>query len=119
MGKTMTDNSNTPTEFPHGAYCPNFQHTVELIGRRWTASIMRALFAGKTRFTDIAESVPGLSHRLLTERLEELQEAGIVTVEPGLKRGTYKLTERGCDLRHTFVELESWNTRWAEDPVVA
>ena len=50
-------------------------HAVELIGRRWTASILRALFAGSERFTDIARTVPGLSNRLLTERLEELQES--------------------------------------------
>ncbi len=100
--------------FPHGDYCPNFQRTMELIGRRWTASILRALFAGKERFTDIAQTVPGLSHRLLTERLEELKEADLVTVEPGAKHGTYRLTERGRDLLPLFAELEAWNARWYE-----
>ena len=104
----MTEHDQT---FPHNAYCPYFQQTIELIGRRWTASILRALFAGTERFTDIADTVPGLSHRLLTERLEELREAGLVTIEPGIKHGTYRLTERGQDLRRIFSELEDWNAR--------
>ncbi|VAW06304.1 hypothetical protein MNBD_ACTINO01-717 [hydrothermal vent metagenome] len=108
--------SGTPADgFPHGDYCPNFQRTMELVGRRWTASILRALFAGKERFTDIAQTVPGLSHRLLTERLEELQGADLITIEPGTKHGTYRLTERGCDLRPFFQELEDWNARWYEE----
>ena len=110
-----TPGSGTPADaFPHGDYCPNFQRTMELVGRRWTASILRALFAGKERFTDIAQTVPGLSHRLLTERLEELREADLITIEPGTKHGTYRLTERGCDLRPFFQELEDWNARWHE-----
>lgn len=107
----MTDQT---IEFPHNAYCPYFQRAIELIGRRWTASILRALFADRDRFTDIAHTVPGLSHRLLTERLEELREAGLVTVEPGIKHGTYRLTECGEDLRAVFHELEAWNARWYE-----
>lgn len=103
------------SEFPNNPYCPYFQQTVELIGRRWTASILRALFAGNERFTDIGRAVPGLSHRLLTERLDELQQASLVTIEPGIKHGTYRLTERGADLRRVFTEFEDWNARWYED----
>ncbi len=58
--------------------------------------------------------MPGLSHRLLTERLEELREADLITIEPGTKHGTYRLTERGEDLRQFFQELEYWNARWYE-----
>jgi len=106
--------SHQAIEFPHNPYCPYFQQAIELIGRRWTASILRALFAGKARFTDIADTVPGLSHRLLTERLDELKEAALVTIEPGTKHGTYRLTERGEDLGAVFSELEAWNARWYE-----
>ena len=98
--------------FPDSAYCPYFQATIELIGKRWTASILRALFSGATRFTDIARAVPGLSHRLLTERLNELVDAGLVTVVPGIKHGTYRLTDKGEDLRGIFQQLEAWNTLW-------
>jgi len=101
-------------DFPHNSYCPYFQDAIELIGRRWTASILRALFAGKQRFTDIASTVPGLSHRLLAERLDELRQTDLVTVEPGTKHGTYRLTERGQDLREALHEVEAWNARWYE-----
>ncbi len=114
MDDTASASSAATEPFPQGDYCPNFQRTMELIGRRWTASILRALFAGKERFTDIAQTVPGLSHRLLTERLEELREADLITIEPGIKRGTYRLTERGRDLLPLFAELEAWNARWHE-----
>jgi DNA-binding HxlR family transcriptional regulator len=106
--------SDAKDGFPANPYCPVFQQTIELIGRRWTASILRALFSGRERFTDVAQTVPGLSHRLLTERLEELRDAGLVTIEPAIKHGTYRLTPRGEDLRGVFSELEQWNTRWYE-----
>jgi len=99
---------------PHAPYCPYFRETVELIGRRWTASILRSVSVGTERFTDIAASIPGLSHRLLAERLEELQDANMVAIAPSTKRGTYHLTERGEDLRKVFSELEAWNERWVE-----
>lgn len=99
---------------PHTPFCPYFQQTIELIGRRWTASILRSVSSGTERFTDIAASIPGLSHRLLAERLEELQDTGLVAIEPGTKHGTYHLTERGVDLQKVFSELEAWNQRWTE-----
>jgi DNA-binding HxlR family transcriptional regulator len=114
MDDDASSSASGTEAFPHGDYCPNFQRTIELIGRRWTASILRALFAGKERFTDIAQTVPGLSHRLLTERLEELRAADLITIEPGTKHGTYRLTERGRDLLPIFQELEDWNARWYE-----
>jgi len=100
------------TEFPHSAYCPYFQHVIELIGRRWTASILRALFAGNGRFSDIARTVPGLSHRLLSERLRELIEGGFVAAVAEGRHDIYHLTEQGEDLRDIFGQIESWNTRW-------
>lgn len=100
------------TTFPPTTYCPRFQNTFELIGRRWTATILRCLFAGDNRFSDILAAVPGLSARLLTERLRELIEAGIVTTPPDGTRGMYYLTDSGEDLREAFVALENWNDRW-------
>ena len=50
-------------------FCPRFQYAIELIGRRWIGAILRVLGAGPARFNEILTAVPGLSDRLLTERL--------------------------------------------------
>lgn len=60
------------------AFCPRYHKAVELIGKRWTGAILRAMLLDVTRFADLREVVPGLSDRMLTERLKELQEEGIV-----------------------------------------
>ena len=54
------------------AFCPAYRRAMELIGRRWTGSILRALLSGATRFSDVTAAVPGLSDRLLSERFKEL-----------------------------------------------
>ena len=56
------------------AFCPLYHRAVELIGRRWTGAILRALLAGIERFSDLTAAIPGLSDRLLSERLKELEE---------------------------------------------
>ena len=97
-------------------FCPAFQATAELIGRRWTAAIIRNLLAGSVRFSDILAQVPGLSDRLLTERLRELESEGIVlrTVIPESPvRVEYSLTQKGHELRHIVEALDTWADRWA------
>ena len=97
------------------AFCPKFHRAVELIGRRWTGAIIRAMRSGKTRFSDIGAAVPGLSDRLLSERLKELESEGIVirTVIPETPvRIDYHLTARGDDLQAVFDEIGAWAYRW-------
>lgn len=101
--------------FPHNEYCPRFQETFELLGKRWTAAILRAFFSGRARFVDIAEAVPGLSNRLLVERLNDLIEAGLVIRYRSGDRG-YGLTAKGRDLRGILEEVEDWNRRWTDEP---
>ena len=60
------------------AFCPYYHHAVELIGRRWTGAILRAMLVGVSRFTDLTEAIPGLSDRMLSERLKTLEAEGIV-----------------------------------------
>jgi DNA-binding HxlR family transcriptional regulator len=98
--------------FPGSAHCEYFQATIELIGKKWTGAILRTLFAGYSRFTEIAEAVPGLSNRLLSERLDEIVAAGLV-VARGEVRPVYSLTEKGRDLRAVLSEIETWNRTWA------
>ena len=99
-------------------YCPMFQQAVELIGRRWTGAIVRALLAGSGRFSDIVARVPGPSDRLLAERLRELEGAGIVrrTVYPETPvRIEYTLTEKGRELEAIVFALDRWTARWGAE----
>jgi DNA-binding HxlR family transcriptional regulator len=95
--------------------CPHFHRAVELIGRRWTGAILSALLGGATRFTDIVHAVPGLSDRLLSERLKELEMEGIVdrVVHPDTPvRIEYQLTEKGKDLHSVTDAVTNWAYRW-------
>ena len=103
-------------------YCAVFQATLELIGRRWSGAIIRALLAGSTRFGDILSRVPGLSDRLLSERLRELEAAGIVSrvVYPDIPvRIEYRLTEKGRELERIVADIDAWNARWEGDVATA
>ena len=101
---------------PHlSAFCPLYHRAVELIGRRWTGAILRALCGGPRRFNEMLATIPGLSDRLLTERLRELEGQGIVgrEVSPGPPvRVEYSLTERGAELEPTIRALAEWAERW-------
>jgi DNA-binding HxlR family transcriptional regulator len=95
--------------------CPHFHAAIELIGKRWTGAIVSALTEGPQRFADLVRAVPGLSDRLLSQRLRELEQEGLVEreVEAGTPvRVTYSLSEKGADLGPTISELESWARRW-------
>ena len=97
-------------------FCPKFHKSVELIGRRWTGAILRALLSGETRFSDIAHAIPGLSDRLLSERLKELESEGVVLrmVYPETPvRIEYHLTEKGQDLSMVVEAISDWSARWA------
>jgi DNA-binding HxlR family transcriptional regulator len=95
--------------------CPHFHAAIELIGKRWTGAIVSAMTEGPLRFGELARAVPGLSDRLLSQRLRELEEEGLVEreVEAGTPvRVTYSLTEKGADLRPAIQELKHWAKRW-------
>lgn len=98
-----------------GAFCPYFHHAIELIGRRWTGAILRALSRGTDRFSALTETIPGLSDRMLSERLKELEAEGIVarTVIPDTPvRITYRLTEKGKALEGVMDGIGQWAQDW-------
>lgn len=100
---------------PEGAFCPLYHKAVELIGRRWTGAILRAMFNGVSRFSELCDTVPGLSDRMLAERLRELEGEGIVkrTVVPATPvRIEYTLTEKGRDLEAVIEAVSGWASRW-------
>jgi DNA-binding HxlR family transcriptional regulator len=96
--------------------CPKYHKAVELIGRRWTGAIISVLIKRQAmRFGEIAEAVPELSDRLLSERMKELESYGVVVrhVRPGRPtRVEYELTQMGRDLAPALDELERWARRW-------
>jgi len=98
-----------------GAVCPHFHHAIELIGKRWTGAIVCALTEAPMRYGELRKAVPGLSDRLLSQRLRELEEEGLVErqVEAGTPvRVTYSLTEAGQQLDPVLRELKVWARRW-------
>jgi DNA-binding HxlR family transcriptional regulator len=95
--------------------CPLYHEAVELVGRRWTGAILRVLMDGPLRFSEIAQAVPELSDRLLSERMKELEARGMVErrVIPGPPlRVEYELSRMGRELEPALSELERWANRW-------
>ncbi|MFY9553972.1 MAG: helix-turn-helix domain-containing protein [Blastocatellia bacterium] len=98
-------------------FCPRFHHAVELIGRRWSGAILNAMLPGPQCFNELLAIVPGLSDRLLTERLRELEAEGLVLrrVLPGPPvRVSYEMTEAGKDLEPVIRALGKWAERWVK-----
>jgi DNA-binding HxlR family transcriptional regulator len=96
-------------------FCPHYHHAVEVLGRRWTGAIVRALLAGASRFSEITAAVPGLSDRLCSERLKELEAEGIVArrVVPDTPvRIEYHLTDKGAALAEAVLALSRWASTW-------
>lgn len=98
------------------SFCPNYLYAVELIGRRWSGAILRALLLGASRFTELRDSIPELSDRMLNERLVEFEKEGLVTrdVTPDRPvRVTYNLTPKGRALESAVSALSAWADEWA------
>lgn len=95
--------------------CPKFENAFELLGKRWTGLIIRTLLSGKKRFSEIAEAIPNMSSRMLTERFKELEKEGLVTrkVYPETPvRIEYELTEKGAELEAAMDEIQKWAEKW-------
>jgi DNA-binding HxlR family transcriptional regulator len=98
-----------------GALCPRFHRAVELVGRRWTGAIIRVLLHGPRRFNELLGAIPGISDRLLTERLRELETENIVVrrVEPGSPvKVIYEVTCSGAELQEAMDALGRWAEKW-------
>ena len=87
----------------------------QLLGKRWTGPIVAVLVEQPAYFADLRRAVPGISERMLSDRLTELAEAGLVVREvdegPPL-RVRYQLTESGCALGPALAELRTWAERY-------
>jgi DNA-binding HxlR family transcriptional regulator len=100
------------------ACCPRLHEAVELVGKRWTGAILAVMLqGGPMRFSAIAQAVPALSDRLLSERMKELEARGMVERRVGgasPARVEYELTPMGRDLAPALGELEAWAHRWLD-----
>lgn len=108
----MSKNATPPPLTP---FCPAYRKAIEIIGRRWSGSIIRSMLAGASRFSEILAAVPGLSDRLLSERLKQLELEGIVqrTVMPSTPvRIEYHLTEKGLGLGAVVRSVNEWAESW-------
>lgn len=100
----------------YGQYCP-LSLSVELLCQRWTVLVASRLVDGCTRFNEIHRGVPQISPSLLSKRLKELEEAGIVTTRKieGGRAKEYTLTPAGEELGPIIDLMAIWGQRWARD----
>ena len=113
----MEATSSTAQRTARARVCPHFHAAVELIGRRWAGAILYALAERPHYFAELSLAVPGLSDRLLSQRLRELEAEGIVarSVEDGngsRRRVSYALTEKGRALVPVLRDLRDWAGEW-------
>ena len=93
------------------ALCARFHHASELIGRRWTGAIIYVLLQQTCRFATLRDAIPDITDRMLSERLQELEEEGLVerTVLPETPvRVEYSLTRKGKGLAEAVNSLANW-----------
>jgi DNA-binding HxlR family transcriptional regulator len=88
-----------------------------MVARRWTPQIVRVLLVGPARYRDLRAAIPAISDHLLSERLKELEAAGLVTRTVGAQgpvRVEYALSESGAALSDVMEALGEWAERWAQ-----
>jgi DNA-binding HxlR family transcriptional regulator len=103
----------------YGHYC-SVAKALDAIGDRWTLLIIRELLLqGGCRYTDLQQGLPGIATNLLSERLKELEEQGLVRREaapPPVATTLYHLTEAGRELKPVLQALGRWGTRFMPEP---
>ena len=101
---------------------PQYMAAVGILFKKWTPLILRPLMERPRRFSEIASYVPGLSDRLLSQRLQELEEFGVVerrVYDERPVRVQYLLTEKGRGLSTVLEEIGKWADRWETAPSAA
>jgi DNA-binding HxlR family transcriptional regulator len=109
----MTQNS------PTGSICPRYEHGIQLLGKRWTGLLLYALLEGPRRFCELTSTVEGLSDRVLSDRLRELEVEGVVEriVYPQIPvRVEYQLTEKGRAFKPVVEAIHKWAENWVTLP---
>jgi DNA-binding HxlR family transcriptional regulator len=117
--KKLTEKSDSRSKRHYEDACAT-AHALDLVGERWALLVMRELMLGPKRFSDLRESLPGISANVLTQRLEGLEAAGVLVrrkLPPPAAVQVYELTEWGYESEPIFQALGRWAARSpAHDP---
>lgn len=95
--------------------CPRYEHAISILGKRWTGLLLDALMDGPKRFCELTALVEGLSDRVLSDRLRELETEDVVkrVVYPQIPvRVEYQLTEKGRALKPVIDAIHAWAEEW-------
>ena len=95
----------------YGQFCP-VAKGAEVFAERWTPLVLRELLCGSTHFNDLHRGVPLMSRTLLSQRLKQLEEIGIVKRKSGPKGPEHHLTQAGKDFAPIVARLGEWGQRW-------
>jgi len=112
-----TTTTMTSTSLNHT--CPRYEHAAQLLGKRWTGLLLDVLLEGPRRFCELTSLVEGLSDRVLSDRLRELETEGVVqrVVYPQIPvRVEYQLTEKGRALKPVVDAIHAWAQQWISLP---
>ena len=92
----------------YGQFC-SFARALDFLGERWTLLVVREILCGSAHFSEIRRGIPRISRTMLSARLRELLDAGVVARGPG---EAYELTAAGQELAAVVRELGTWGQRW-------
>jgi len=98
------------SERSYHQYCP-IAHALDLVGDRWALLIVRDLFVGPKRYTDLRDALPGIGSNILAARLKELEGADVLrrrTLPPPAASTVYELTPYGRRLEDVVAALGRW-----------
>ncbi len=104
---------------PTKQLCKRYEQAIQLLGKRWTGLILDTMLEGPQRFCEMTAIVEGLSDRVLSDRLRELESEGVVerVVYPQIPvRVEYRLTAKGRDLRPVVQAIHQWAEEWISLP---
>lgn len=96
----------------YGQFC-SFARALDLLGERWTLLVVRELLGGSTRFNDVRRGIPRISRTMLSARLRELTDAGVVTKRQEESGPIYELTKAGLELAGAVGEIRDVGTKVA------
>ena len=115
-GRSRTKNaSGAPRATPE--LCRRFHKASELIGRRWTGAIIFVMLRTRCRFATLRGAIPAITDRMLSERLQELEQEGIVArvvVPQTPVRVEYTLTKKGRALGRAIGAITEWARTWID-----